>query len=201
MTINKRRFEEELAADLGKTMSETERIVNAFLGKIYSYLGRGNAVNLSGFGKFSVSHRNARLGVNPRTRVKMTHSRFTHPQGDQHGMNVEYELRVPRDSKLVIHHGTGYVSVNNVNGDIEATGGRGDIVLMLPDSGAYAIDAKSKFGTVSSDFDGSAHLQHLIGERYANGGAASARRIYLRMGFGGITVTALPAAAYVPARQ
>jgi hypothetical protein len=107
-------------------------------------------------------------------------------------VTLDYQVYVPRNSKLVIHHGDGYVMVSNVNGEIEATCGRGDIMLMLPDPGPYAIDAKSKLGTVLSDFAGDAHVQHLVGERYASESPAKATRIYLRMGFGGITVKELP---------
>jgi hypothetical protein len=106
------------------------------------------------------------------------------------GVSVEYQIRVPRESSLVIQHGTGYVFVNNVIGDIQAAGGRGDILLMLPARAAYAIDAKSKFGTISSDFEGSAQVApYRLGERYATGNS-SAHRIHLRMGFGGITIKA-----------
>ncbi len=61
---------------------------------------------------------------------------------------AEYRIHVPRDSKLVIHHGTGFVSVNAVTGDIEASAGRGDIMLWLR-PGSYSIDAKTKLGNVS----------------------------------------------------
>ena len=107
-------------------------------------------------------------------------------------VTLDYQVQVPRNSKLVIHHGDGYVMVSNVNGEIEATCGRGDIMLLLPDPGPYAIDAKSKLGNVVSDFAGDAHVQHLVGERYASESPAKATRIYLRMGFGGITIKELP---------
>ena len=41
-----------------------------------------------------------------------------------HGVIAEYEIHVPRDSRLVIQHGTGTVSVNGVAGDIDALVGR-----------------------------------------------------------------------------
>lgn len=106
------------------------------------------------------------------------------------GVSIEYQVHVPRDSKLFIHHGTGIVLVSSVLSDIEATGGRGDIMLWLPEAGTYAIDAKSRIGTVSSEFDGESHVQHLIGQRFS-AGTSSGHRIYLRMGFGGITIKRL----------
>jgi len=114
------------------------------------------------------------------------------------GVTVDYEIRAPRDSKLVIHHATGSVLVNNMAGDIEATGQRGDIVLMLAASGKYSIDAKTKVGTVSSDFEGSARLRrYWLGERYATN-SPSSHRIHLRIGVGGITIKALPPEAEPP---
>jgi hypothetical protein len=119
------------------------------------------------------------------------------PPKTRGGVTVEYQIHVPYDTRLVIHHGGGNILVSHVTGDIEATGSRGDIVLMLSDKGKYSIDAKSKIGTVSSDFAGDAHLRkYLLGERYANDDPAPARRIHLRMGFGGITIKAVPPVGY-----
>jgi hypothetical protein len=103
-------------------------------------------------------------------------------------VTLDYVIRAPRDSQLVIHHDTGYVLVSNMTGDIEAANGRGDIVLMLPDSGLYSIDAKSKIGNISSDFAGATHRQHLIGQRFAGSSPPPSHRISLRVGFGGITI-------------
>ena len=83
---------------------------------------------------------------------------FRHPFGGKGPVDVRYELRVPRDSHLVIHHG-GNILIGDVTGNIEATNGEGDIFLMLPDSAAYSIDAKSKMGTVISDFAGKARVR------------------------------------------
>ena len=46
---------------------DVENIVNAILGEIVSALARGDRVELRGFGAFSVKHRPARTGRNPRT--------------------------------------------------------------------------------------------------------------------------------------
>ena len=66
MKVNKLGFIELLAARLGITATESERFVNRFIGLIYEVTSEGGTVNLSGFGQFSVSHRLAREGVNPR---------------------------------------------------------------------------------------------------------------------------------------
>lgn len=105
---------------------------------------------------------------------------------------VEQHVYAPRDSRLVIRHGAGYVMVSGIRGEIEANSRSGDIVLMLPDPGPYSIDAKSKFGSVSSDFAGTSQRKRLVGEQFASANPPSSRRIYLRIGFGGITIKEVP---------
>jgi len=125
------------------------------------------------------------------------------PRTTTGGVLVEYEIHVPRDSRLAIHHGTGSVSVSGVTGDIEASAGRGDIMLWLP-PGSYSIDAKTKLGNVSSEFEGAALSRYLIGQRFTRVNPPPSHRLYLRMGFGGITVkgilpeTEIPPAPSVP---
>ena len=46
---------------------DVENIVNAILGEITSAMAKGDRVELRGFGAFSVKHRPARTGRNPRT--------------------------------------------------------------------------------------------------------------------------------------
>jgi integration host factor subunit beta len=46
---------------------DVERIVTTIFEEIAEALARGNRVELRGFGAFSVKHRDARVGRNPRT--------------------------------------------------------------------------------------------------------------------------------------
>lgn len=46
---------------------DVERVVNTVLEEIIAAMEHGNRVELRGFGAFSVKHRDARLGRNPRT--------------------------------------------------------------------------------------------------------------------------------------
>ena len=46
---------------------DVERIVATVLDEITAALARGDRVELRGFGAFSVKHRGARIGRNPRT--------------------------------------------------------------------------------------------------------------------------------------
>jgi hypothetical protein len=124
------------------------------------------------------------------TALPHRHSFFSSPLSatTKGGVMLEYEIHVPRDARLVIHHGVGLVSVRDVIGDIEATCHRGDILLWLPSSGAYSIDAKNKFGKVSSDFAGASLSQLLVGQKFTDVNSRASQRLYLRTGFGGITL-------------
>ena len=111
---------------------------------------------------------------------------------------IQYEIHVPRDSRVAIHHGTGSVSVSGVTGDIDASVGRGDILRWLP-PGPYSLDARTKFGIVTSDLDGAAHNKHLIGESFTRFNPRQSHRLYLRMGFGGITLKPILPESEAPA--
>jgi hypothetical protein len=110
---------------------------------------------------------------------------------------IEYEIHVPRDSKLVIQHAKGSVFAIGLTSDINVECSRGDIQLMLRDSSSYSIDAATKLGTVISDFEGTTKLRrYRLGERYATASMPSSPHIFLRMGFGGITIKSVPPEAY-----
>ena len=64
--MNKSDLIEQLAAKLSVTYTDAERMLNTFINLVYETLRTGGKVNISGFGQFSVSHRNPRIGVNPR---------------------------------------------------------------------------------------------------------------------------------------
>jgi DNA-binding protein HU-beta len=59
------------------TKADAARAVDALLGTVEDALRRGSEVTVSGFGKFHVSQRGARSGVNPRTgeRIQIAASR------------------------------------------------------------------------------------------------------------------------------
>ena len=127
-------------------------------------------------------------------------NRWTHPFGPKGHVAMEYRLRVPRHSNLVIHHGNGELMVSGVVGDIDAKGNAGDIVLLLPDTAQYSIDAKNSFGTVWSDFDGD-HHHSLTKTRYDAAGPAGAHKITVRIGRGGIEIKRSPVEAQPPVSQ
>ncbi len=68
---------EGLANKLGLNKGEAERAVNIVLDDVITALKQGDRVNISGFGTFSVSTRQARTGRNPKTgeSIQITASR------------------------------------------------------------------------------------------------------------------------------
>ncbi len=58
---------EGLSNKLGMNKNEAEKAVNIMLDDIINALKAGERVNISGFGTFAVSEREARTGRNPKT--------------------------------------------------------------------------------------------------------------------------------------
>ena len=107
------------------------------------------------------------------------------------GVTVEYRIHVPRDSRLIVHHDNGYVWVSDMTGDLDVRSHTGDLIVMLPDQGPYSIDARTRMGSVSSDFTGksmSRLSQLLVGSHFDYASQTPKRRIYLRMGRGSIEI-------------
>lgn len=75
--MTKSELVDQVAARAELTKSEAARAVDAVIGTVEEALRRGSDVTLSGFGKFHVSERGARSGVNPRTgeRIQIAASR------------------------------------------------------------------------------------------------------------------------------
>jgi DNA-binding protein HU-beta len=69
--MTKAEFVDQLASRMG-SKREAADAVEAVLDGIASALGRGEDVNFTGFGKFHVSERGPRQGVNPRTGERIT---------------------------------------------------------------------------------------------------------------------------------
>lgn len=78
--MNKLEFNEKLSGRLAIPVYQAEVYTNTFIGLIYEMLNSGDVVNLSGFGKFSISHRASRIGHNPKTAQPMTIPEFNSPK-------------------------------------------------------------------------------------------------------------------------
>jgi len=124
------------------------------------------------------------------TTVPSHHIKFVTPNRKA-GVTLEYRVLVPRNSRLEVRHDTGYVWVSDVTGDLEVRSHTGDMIVMLPDPGRYAIDARTRMGNITSDFAGKSGnrlLVGLVGSHLSYAREAPSRRIFLRMGAGCITI-------------
>jgi hypothetical protein len=113
---------------------------------------------------------------------------FTMPVHTSRGVTVEYTVRVPRDSRLVVRHDNGYVWISDVTGDIDVRSHTGDMIVMLPKPGPYSIDAQTRLGGVSSDFPGNGRYHLVLGSHFTDASPSTSRHVYLRMGRGSITI-------------
>ncbi len=102
--------------------------------------------------------------------------------------DLEYQIKAPRNSRMIISHDIGQVFIDGMTGDIRATNHMGDVELHLPQDGQYDIDARVKFGAVNSDFPGHAQRRHWLGHEFVHSGSPSPGKLYLRVGVGDIVV-------------
>jgi Toastrack DUF4097 len=110
-------------------------------------------------------------------------------------LKLDYLIKVPRQSTLLIKHGIGEVEVNNVSGDIEATASIGEISLRLPEDQSYTVDARARIGDVSSEFGQVTRRRGFlaVGAKLAGEPSAPTRQIFLRVGIGDIQVSKMRA--------
>jgi acetyl esterase/lipase len=110
-------------------------------------------------------------------------------------LQLDYLIKVPRQSALLIKHGIGEVQVTNVSGDIEATASIGEISLRLPEGQQYAVDAHVRIGDVSSEFGQVTQRKGVfaVGAKLSGEPAAPTRRIFARIGIGDIQVAKMRA--------
>jgi DNA-binding protein HU-beta len=75
--VTKSELVDQVADRTELTKQDAARAVDAVLATVEDALRRGSEVTVSGFGKFHVSERGARMGVNPRTgeRIQIAASR------------------------------------------------------------------------------------------------------------------------------
>lgn len=64
--MTKQEFIDAVAAKTGSSKRDAGEAVEAFLSSVEDALKAGDSVTFTGFGKFHVTHRAARMGVNPR---------------------------------------------------------------------------------------------------------------------------------------
>ena len=70
--MNKTELVKEIAGKAKLKLSDTEKLVNAFIETVSEELKKKGKVTLVGFGTFAVAHRKEKKGVNPKTGAKIT---------------------------------------------------------------------------------------------------------------------------------
>lgn len=103
---------------------------------------------------------------------------------------LNYKIRVPRNTKLVIHHDDGEVNIDEISGNVDATARQGLIELrVIAENMPPMIDAKSFTGTVNSDFDGKETGQKLhFGHTFTEGAGSAPQKLNLKIGYGDIVI-------------
>ena len=70
--MNKDAVIDAVASKTGQAKKVVEEVIEAVLDTVTLELQKGGKVNFSGFGAFQVSARKGRVGINPRTKEKIT---------------------------------------------------------------------------------------------------------------------------------
>ena len=70
--MNKDAIVDAVATKVGQSKKGVEEVLEAVLEAVTRELQKGGKVNFSGFGSFQVSTRKGRIGINPRTKEKIT---------------------------------------------------------------------------------------------------------------------------------
>jgi hypothetical protein len=78
-------------------------------------------------------------------------------------------------------------------GDIHATDGMGQITIQVAPGTSYAIDARTKLGSVDSDLGGEEKKRLKFGHTFLNQAPAGTKTLFLRIGFGDIAIFDTPA--------
>jgi hypothetical protein len=107
-------------------------------------------------------------------------------------VDVIYQIRMPRDGRLVVAQDTGSVNLSQLSGDIQVTVHKGSITAMVPGDAQYSLDAKSKFGTVTSNLAKPLHGLFFLGEQLDYDTPKKAHKLYLRAKFGDIVIVHSP---------
>jgi hypothetical protein len=107
-----------------------------------------------------------------------------HPR--RRAVTLTYLVKVPRNTRLIVN-GYGEVHFDGVTSDIQANMHKGLITLRLSD-GQYGIDARTKLGSVISDFPGDTKRRIWVVGRNFTGNAQAPHKLVLREGFGDIVI-------------
>ena len=104
--------------------------------------------------------------------------------------DLEYRIKVPRDTRLSIRQSGGEVHIDGVAGDVDAKVFDGEITLHLPQDAKYAIDARcTKAGHIDSDFGGEQkHNWWGTSHSLSFAPAGAPHKLHLRVSYGDIVI-------------
>ena len=111
------------------------------------------------------------------------------PVSDTTDFDLEYRILVPRNAKIAVKHNAGEVHLVGLTGNIEASVPQGLISLSLTDDTPGSIDAKSRIGSVTSDYPG-AVTRHPwpLGHEVTEAPSTTSQNLRLRVGYGDIVI-------------
>jgi len=104
------------------------------------------------------------------------------------GVEVEYWIKAPRNAQVTVDHKGGEVHVTDITGPLHVTDKRGRITVKLTGDAKPAVDARSKWGTATSDFGGKESRTWILGQAFAGDSTSGSQPVYLRAGYGDIWV-------------
>jgi hypothetical protein len=107
-------------------------------------------------------------------------------------IDVIYEIKMPREARLIVDQDTGDVHLAQLSGEIRATVRSGSINVVVPGEIQYSVDAKSKFGTVTSNLAKPEHGIFFLGEQLGYDSPKPAHKLYLRASSGDIVILHSP---------
>jgi len=111
------------------------------------------------------------------------------PVSDTNRFDLEYHIMVPRNARIVVTHGAGDVSVDDVKGNIDISVTQGLITLLLEGDAPRSISAKADLGTVESDFAGT-ETRHPwpLGHDVQGSASGVSQSLNLKIRFGDIVI-------------
>ncbi len=119
-----------------------------------------------------------------------------YPREQAGGVDLEYRIKAPADTRLIAAHRAGDVNVDSLTSDVDVTVLHGQITLHLPDEDIYGILAKTDLGAVNSDFRGPEKRRWwFVGHQISNSDSPATRKLNLKVGYGDIVIlkTRVPA--------
>jgi hypothetical protein len=103
--------------------------------------------------------------------------------------DLEYRIKVPRSARLIVRHDDGEVHVDDITGNVDVKARQGLIALRLVSDKPLAIDAKSDYGSVNSDFaGGESRHPWPFGHQFVENISAASQRLHLRIVYGDVVI-------------